>query len=181
MSLKHPSSELLLSRFDGELPVEAACMLDAHVAECVACQERWNRLRIVSDAVNAYGAALGAPAGRRQTLAEAIRARTTPQTLWKVAAAAAILILAAGIGFQGSRPSKATMRVPQLPADAFIHLPYSDENLSNEGGVVLKVELPRSAVALAGMPISDGPADGRVKAEVLVGADGLARGIRFLN
>jgi hypothetical protein len=96
-------------------------------------------------------------------------------------AAAAALILATGIGLLVSRPPRMPARAPQMAADAFIDLPYSDENLSGEGAVVLQVELPRSAVALAGIPVSDGAADGRVKAEVLVGADGLARAIRFRN
>jgi hypothetical protein len=101
--------------------------------------------------------------------------------MYAMLAAAAAVILAAGIGFLLLRSPNAPARTPQIAADAFIDLPYSDENLSGEGAVVLQVELPRSAVALAGIPVSDDPAEGRVKAEVLVGADGLARAIRFRN
>ena len=180
MSPNHPSSELLLYRLDGELTAEAACALDAHLAECAECRNRWNRLRAVSDAVDAYSMTLGSPAGQRSALVAATRAQET-RTYWRFAATAAALILAAGIGFLLSRPPKTPPRVLQMAADAFIDLPYSDENLSGEGAVVLQVELPRTAVALAGMPVSDGPANGRVKAEVLVGADGLARAIRFRN
>ena len=123
---------------------------------------------------------LGSPAGQRSALVAATRAQET-RTYWRFATTAAALILAAGIGFLLLKSPNAPARTPQIAADAFIDLPYSDENLSGEGAVVLQVELPRSAVALAGIPVSDDPAEGRVKAEVLVGADGLARAIRFRN
>ena len=180
MSENHPSSELLFCRLDGELAADAADRLDTHLSECAECRDRWNRLRTVSEAVDGYSMTLGSPGGQRSALIAALKAREQ-RTYWTFAAAAAALILAAGIGVLVSRPAKTPARAPQMAADAFIDLPYSDENLSGEGAVVLQVELPRSAVALAGIPVSDGPADGRVKAEVLVGADGLARAIRFRN
>jgi hypothetical protein len=68
-----------------------------------------------------------------------------------------------------------------MAQEAFIALPYSDDSLSSEGAVVLQVELPRSAAALAGMPVNYSSGNPRVKAEVVVGADGLARAIRFLD
>ena len=66
-------------------------------------------------------------------------------------------------------------------ANGFIALPYSDENLAPEGAVVLEVEVPRSALLLAGIPSGESGSTDRVKAEVMVGADGLARAIRFVN
>src|SRR5262249_28065639 len=149
---------------DGELAADAARELDTHIMECANCRDRLRRLRAVSAAVDQYSTAFvaSAPAGLRQDLMAAMRERQDKGTkrLYAMLAAAA-LILAAGIGFLVSRPPKAPVRVPHMVADAFIDLPYSDENLSGEGAVVLQVELPRSAVALAGIPVSDGPADGR--------------------
>jgi anti-sigma factor RsiW len=173
---------LLLRRLDGELAADAAKALDAHIAECAECRDRWSRLRSISGALNQYSVALvaPAPAGSRQALLAAMRGRRDASAKRTYAMiAAAVLILAVGIGFLVLRPPVTPARAPHMASDAFIDLPYSDENLSGEGAVVLQVELPRSAVALAGIPVSDGPADGRVKAEVLVGADGLARAIRF--
>ena len=95
-------------------------------------------------------------------------------------ATAAAVLLAVGLSF----PRKPPAAIPSLPSaatGAFIALPYSDENLSPEGAVVLQVEIPRSALLLAGLPAAGRGAGDRVKAEVVVGADGLARAIRFLN
>jgi hypothetical protein len=61
--------------------------------------------------------------------------------------------------------------------------PISYGNLPNmqEGGQLVRVELPRSAVARFGLPVNmDRPGD-RVKADVLVGVDGLAQAIRFVQ
>jgi hypothetical protein len=140
----------------------------------------------MSGAIEGYSAGLSdaQPAGqRRRALVEAMQQR--PAVISKAAlsalAIAACLILAAGISLMVSKPNARPGSAPQMATDSFIALPYSDENLSGEGAVVLQVEVPRSAVALAGIPVGDGPSNGRVKAEVIVGADGLARAIRFLN
>ena len=50
-----------------------------------------------------------------------------------------------------------------------------------DGGQLVRVELPRSALARFGLPMNMDRADERIKADVLVGADGLARAIRFVN
>jgi hypothetical protein len=79
-----------------------------------------------------------------------------------------------------AKPTVPVAAARNRATEGFIALPYSDENLAPEGAVVLQVELPRAALLLAGMPVNDAPG-GRVRAEVLVGADGLARGIRFIE
>jgi len=50
-----------------------------------------------------------------------------------------------------------------------------------EGGQLLRVELPRTAVARFGLPVNMDRANQRVKADVLVGSDGLAQAIRFVQ
>jgi len=113
-------------------------------------------------------------------------AKPAPQPRRTVAAVllacAAAVLLAIGIWRAIPRPAApATPPGSAALGNGFIALPYSDENLSQEGAVVLEVEVPRSALLLAGMPAGDGQSKGRVKAEVMVGADGLARAIRFVN
>ena len=186
MNGDHLTSELLLRRLDAELPPEAQPAVDAHLAACAECSARYAKLGAVSGAIEDFSAGLSdpQPAGmRRRAFVEALERR--PAVISKSAvsalAIAACLILAAGISLMVSKPHARPMSPAQIATDSFIALPYSDEDLSSEGAVVLQVELPRSAVALAGIPVGDGPSDGRVKAEVMVGADGLARAIRFLN
>jgi len=48
-------------------------------------------------------------------------------------------------------------------------------------GVVVRVQVPRSAPALVGLPISSGDVSGTVTADVVLGEDGVARAIRFVQ
>jgi hypothetical protein len=60
-------------------------------------------------------------------------------------------------------------------------LTYGAALSPNEGGQLVRVELPRSALASLGLPMNVERADERVKADVLLGHDGLARAIRFVR
>jgi hypothetical protein len=54
--------------------------------------------------------------------------------------------------------------------------------LSEDDGVrMVRVELPRSALARFGLPVNAEASGGRIKADVLLGEDGLARAIRFVR
>jgi hypothetical protein len=56
------------------------------------------------------------------------------------------------------------------------------ESLSQlDGGQVVRVELPRSALMSFGLPMNMDRANERIKADVVVGNDGLARAIRFVR
>lgn len=50
-----------------------------------------------------------------------------------------------------------------------------------DGGHVVRVELPRSALMSFGLPMNMDRANERIKADVVVGNDGLARAIRFVR
>ena len=50
-----------------------------------------------------------------------------------------------------------------------------------DGGQVMRVELPRSALAGFGLPVNMDRVNERVKADVLMGPDGQARAIRFVQ
>ena len=63
----------------------------------------------------------------------------------------------------------------------FMPLTYGAELSPNEGGQLVRVELPRSALASLGLPMNVERTDERVKADVLLGHDGLARAIRFVR
>jgi hypothetical protein len=50
-----------------------------------------------------------------------------------------------------------------------------------DGGQLVRVELPRSALAKFGIPVNMDRYNEKVKADVLFGADGLAQAIRFVQ
>ena len=51
----------------------------------------------------------------------------------------------------------------------------------SEGGQIVRVELPRSALASFGLPVNADRINERVKADVVIGNDGIARAIRFVR
>jgi hypothetical protein len=62
-------------------------------------------------------------------------------------------------------------------------MPLGDTNPANiqDGAQVVRVELPRYAMARFGLPVNMERYDERVKADVWLGVDGLARAIRFVQ
>jgi len=73
----------------------------------------------------------------------------------------------------------ATLR-PEIATD-FIPLRYMNAANLQEGGQIVRVELPRSALANFGLPVNMDRYNERVKADVLYGVDGLAHAIRFVQ
>jgi hypothetical protein len=63
----------------------------------------------------------------------------------------------------------------------FLPLSYVSPVNLQEGGQLVRVELPRTAMARLGLPVNMERYGERVKADVLVSADGLARAIRFVQ
>ena len=81
-----------------------------------------------------------------------------------------------------SRPAQATdARAQQEVATEFIPLVHGGPYTQAEEGHLVRVELPRSALASFGLPVNAEASGGRVKADVLMGQDGIARAIRFVR
>jgi hypothetical protein len=86
--------------------------------------------------------------------------------------------------FSAPPKSRANRRVPARPAIvalSFYELPSASEYPPVEDAMVVRVQLPMSSLRLMGLSISEESADERVQADVLVGQDGLARGVRFVQ
>jgi len=61
----------------------------------------------------------------------------------------------------------------------FIALPYAESGVPLEQGVVIRLDLPSAALIQFGVPPSLRPHTQRVRAEFLIGQDGMARAVRF--
>ena len=72
----------------------------------------------------------------------------------------------------------ATARNREIMTD-FIPVVYDPTPI--ERGHLVRVRLPRSAIAAFGLPVNEQHADEPIKADVLVGDDGLARAVRFVK
>ena len=66
-------------------------------------------------------------------------------------------------------------------ATDFIPLRYISAASLQDGGQIVRVELPRSALASFGLPVNMDRYNEKVKADVLLGVDGLAHAIRFVQ
>jgi hypothetical protein len=78
----------------------------------------------------------------------------------------------------GERFRPAAKQVASDTAGEFIALAGSSYPMGD--GMVVRVELPRSAPALVGLPLAGGDTSGTVTADVVLGQDGVARAIRFV-
>lgn len=74
----------------------------------------------------------------------------------------------------------ASLRPNEIATD-FIPLRYMNAANLQEGGQIVRMELPRSALANFGLPVNMDRYNERVKADVLYGVDGLAHAIRFVK
>ena len=74
----------------------------------------------------------------------------------------------------------ASLRSSEIATD-FIPLRYTNPAQFQEGGQIVRVEIPRSALANFGLPVNMERYNERVKADVLYGVDGLAHAIRFVK
>jgi hypothetical protein len=66
-------------------------------------------------------------------------------------------------------------------ATDFIPLSYMTAANLQDGGQIVRVELPRSALAKFGLPVNMDRYNEKVKADVLFGVDGMAHAIRFVQ
>jgi hypothetical protein len=85
----------------------------------------------------------------------------------------------AGAPTMVSGPEGAT--VPAAENAEFVSLTYGEDLRELDSLQVVSVELPRTALAALGWPSADNVQTGSVTAEVIVGHDGVARAIRFVD
>lgn len=84
---------------------------------------------------------------------------------------------------QTTRPlaNRNPVRSSEEIATDFLPVTYGGSNGFEAGSQIVRVELPRSTLANFGLPVNMDRLDRPVKADVLVGVDGVARAIRFVQ
>lgn len=180
-----------------------------HSRECPACARLLAEQQALAAGLRAAaveGRRVEAPASVEASLLVAFRGRQRsqpkPHRLWLPvltwASAAALLIVLATLAFRGREPvspprtSHRAVQVAALPAadwdsdydsniGDFIPLPNAQQVGENEDVNVVRVEVPRSAMLAVGLPVSMDRVSELVEADVMLGADGLARAVRFVN
>ena len=83
-------------------------------------------------------------------------------------------------GGASAKTKPANIEKTEIATD-FIPVIYGGAVNLAEGGRMVRVQLPRLAMASFGLPVHMDRANEKVKADVLVGVDGLAQAIRFVQ
>jgi hypothetical protein len=179
-----------------------------HLLECPACAARMNRHRELEAGFRAVAAGfrrVEAPprvevrlrsAFRRQTGSEnSVKSRRwIPVATW-AAAFAAMFALAAFL-VRDRQPQAAhppvqrtielAMLQPQGDYEGFIPLPnsawlFAGDAADEDDVNLVRVEVPRSAMIALGFDVSADRAQELVQADVMLGSNGIARAVRFLD
>ena len=191
MTCRESAVELVECARTGDLPAAA---LQNHLMDCPRCQERWederrltSHFRIMRDAV----ARQPSMAGRELLMREFEHAHAGGfHAVWRWALnAAAILLVVVALVYDWHSHRRPAGNVPHQEPDSalaasgdesdFVAVPYALPLATGEFVRVVRTQL--DPVALAGMGVDIVAADGaEIPADVLVGEDGIPRGVRVL-
>lgn len=175
-----------------------------HHLECPACAARMNRQQELEAGFRAVAAGfrrVEAPprvearlraAFRRQTGSESIASsrRWIPVATWAAAFAAMFAIavfLVRDRQPESARPPvhrtiEFAMLQPQADYEGFISLPNSAGLAVDEDDVdLVRMEVPRTAMIALGLDDRADRAEELVEADIMLGANGIARAVRFLD
>jgi|ERR1051326_7088928 anti-sigma factor ChrR (cupin superfamily) len=207
----HPDDGRLLLALDQELEPREAADIAAHVEQCGQCRARWEQWKAISGGIVEYHRALEAgvipiavkrPAGVRNVrhsgawaaiaalvliglfLAESRWAakkpgRPAPRLIAATHPAATaplpIIVTAVATPRHNPRPRRG------IETETFIGLPFSDGALPLADATIVRVDLSAEELRLAGVRVDGERADATIQADLLIGLDGLPRGIRFVQ
>ncbi|MGC9969590.1 MAG: hypothetical protein ABSE56_03265 [Bryobacteraceae bacterium] len=174
----------------------------AHAEACSRCAARLGNEREVAAALRALATdsqALEAPARVERALIAAYRrgARVRPArrsgALWPIwGVAAAMVLLAVAAALQPRAPGPAASSDPAVSepveiaqagefATEYFALEQGTDLTALEGAPVVRMKLPRTVLASFGLPMNPERAEEPVQADVVLGPDGIARAVRFVN
>ncbi len=182
----------------------------AHAGACLRCAARLEDERAVTSALRAFAARTAAAEAPPRVEAALLRAFRDPNSVGKegsgagrpsrpvelllLGAAAAILAAIVVVpprtgGWHEELPGALPVPTTETAAPEtggtenaeFVSLSYGEDLRELDSLQVVSVELPRTALVALGWPAADSGQAEPVRAEVIVGHDGVARAIRFMD
>jgi len=110
---------------------------------------------------------------------DAVTARMPPPAIaWSASPAVSLVVNRPAARVHKSRRA---FSAEQVAISDFVPLSYGDDALIAESARIVRVVLPRSALRMAGFNVAQEQAADRVRADILLGADGLAHAVRVVN
>ena len=79
-----------------------------------------------------------------------------------------------------STPQSATLASTEQTS-GFITLPYGQSGVPLEQPVIVRIDIPVSQLGAMGVQVNPQGANGMIRADLLVGQDGIARAVRFVE
>ena len=176
-----------------------------HLRDCAACVSRMNRQRELAAGLRAVASEyrrVAAPARVETRLlavfrsqagihVPASRRRWIPVLTWVTAFAGVIALAAFLVMQRHPEPAPVTRGVElaslvnpvesQGDYEGFIPLPNAERLAENDEVNLVRVEVPRSAMIALGLEVNPEQAADLVQADVMLGPDGIARAVRFVE
>lgn len=155
-----------------------------HCRHCAACAAELERQRFLTAGLRALrdaGTALSPSAGLHHKLRAAFeqRQQNNRPVRWAAVAAGVAAIIAISWSVLKPRPAAQEYRPAERYTQEFIPVPYR-EAIPPEGGYVVRVEMPRSALVTFGVP-AYGQGTEMVQADLVLGFDGVAHAVRVVR
>jgi len=100
---------------------------------------------------------------------------------WAAVLAMATLVVAVLVLRPGPQPPEAVESAEQTLATDYIPIGYGQPLYPEEFVQVVRISVPRSEMVQFGLPLAPDAGPDRVMADVVVGEDGIARAIRFVE
>jgi hypothetical protein len=118
---------------------------------------------------------------RRRARLRRARAWMSAASVGAVAATIAVLLWISPLAPRHAASLADAPSMADETAAGFYPLPDAEALPPVESAMVVRVQMPMSSLELIGFPINQDRASDRVEAEVLLGQDGLARGVRLVE
>jgi hypothetical protein len=159
-----------------------------HLETCEPCRQRLRANAALNEQMSALGldfAAREAPPYLMPRVLAAFEQRRKPggsyRRLWWASVAAAVCLIGAGLALW-KRPQPEPAMQAEAPAELvteFFPLRYGKPLEAGETLQMIRIHVPQSEMIRLGLPVAPEPALA-VKADVLLGEDGLAKAIRIV-
>lgn len=118
---------------------------------------------------------------RKRSRLRRTRAWISAASIGAIAAAIAVLVWIGPAASNNAALQPDATALADETVGSFYPLPDADALPPVESALVVRVQLPMASLELIGFPINQDRATERVEAEVLLGQDGLARGVRLVE
>jgi|GEM_PF-2157852 hypothetical protein len=155
-----------------------------HCQHCATCAAELERQRVLTAGLRALrdaSTALSASPALEQKLRAVFeqRQQNNRPVRWAAVAAGVAVIIAISWGVLKPRPVEQEFGSADRVVQEFIRVPYR-EVIPLEGGYVVRVEMPRSALVTFGVP-TYGQGTEMVQADLVLGFDGVAHAVRVVR